>query len=54
MNARIPALLVSFALSAAVAHLIAFPLDKAPSVDDVKQVNKLTSDTLKDISKRQK
>lgn len=35
-------------------HLIAFPLDKAPTVDEVKQVNKLTADTLKDISKRQK
>lgn len=35
-------------------HLLAFPLDKAPTVDEVKQVNKLASDTLKDISKRQK
>jgi hypothetical protein len=37
-----------------IQHLIAFPLDKAPTVDEVKELNKLASDTLKDISKKQK
>lgn len=37
-----------------IAALIAFPLDKAPTVDDVKALNKLAADTTKDISKKQK
>ncbi|MEP6671533.1 MAG: hypothetical protein ABJF10_20390 [Chthoniobacter sp.] len=37
-----------------IERLIAFPLDKAPTVDEVKELNKLTTDTLKDISKKQK
>jgi len=37
-----------------IGTLIAFPIDKAPTVDEVKQLNKLVADTLKDISKKQK
>jgi hypothetical protein len=37
-----------------IERFIAFPLDKAPTVDDVKQLNKLAADTLKEISKKQK
>jgi hypothetical protein len=33
---------------------IAFPLDKAPSQEEVKQLNKLTNDAVKEISKKQK
>ena len=34
--------------------IIAFPIDKAPSVEQVKALNKMATDTLKDISKKQK
>jgi len=34
--------------------LIAFPLDKAPTADEVKELNKLTADAVKEISKKQK
>ncbi len=37
-----------------IQHLIAFPIDKAPTVDEVKELNKLAADTLKDITKKQK
>jgi hypothetical protein len=37
-----------------IEKFIAFPLDKAPSQEDVKQLNKLASDAVKEISKKQK
>lgn len=37
-----------------IEKLIAFPLDKAPSQDDVKQLNKLASEAVKEIAKKQK
>ncbi len=37
-----------------IEKLIAFPLDKAPSAEDVKQLHKLAADAVKDISKKQK
>jgi hypothetical protein len=37
-----------------IEKLIAFPLDKAPSQEDVKQLNKLASEAVKEISKKQK
>jgi hypothetical protein len=37
-----------------IEKFVAFPLDKAPTVDDVKTLNKLAADTLKEISKKQK
>jgi len=37
-----------------IEKLVAFPLDKAPTVDEVKELNKLATDTLKEISKKQK
>jgi len=36
-----------------IEKLTTFPLDKAPSADDVKQLNTLTSDTVKEITKKQ-
>ena len=33
--------------------LVAFPLDKAPTVDQVKELNSIVAETLKDISKKQ-
>jgi hypothetical protein len=37
-----------------IEKLLAFPPDKAPSADQVKQISVLTSDALKDITKKQK
>lgn len=37
-----------------IEKLIAFPLDKAPSVEDVRQLNKLAADAVKEISRKQK
>lgn len=37
-----------------IEKFIAFPLDKAPSQDDVKQLNKLASEAVKEMSKKQK
>jgi len=37
-----------------IEKIIAFPLDKAPSVGDVKNLNKMATDTLKEISRKQK
>ena len=37
-----------------IEKFIAFPLDKAPTQEEVKQLNKLASDAVKDISKKQK
>jgi hypothetical protein len=37
-----------------IEKFIAFPLDKAPSADDVKQLNKLATEAVKEISKKQK
>ncbi len=37
-----------------IEKIISFPLDKAPSQDDVKQLNKLAAEAVKDISKKQK
>jgi len=39
---------------AEIEKFIAFPLDKAPSADDVKQLNKLAIEAIKEISKKQK
>jgi hypothetical protein len=37
-----------------IEKLVAFPLDKAPTLEQVKDLNKLAADTLKDITKKQK
>ncbi len=37
-----------------IEKFIAFPADKAPSADDVKQLNKLAIEAIKEISKKQK
>jgi len=37
-----------------IEKLIGFPLDKAPSQEDVKQLNKVASEAVKEISKKQK
>ena len=37
-----------------IEKLVSFPLDKAPTVDEVKELNKLAAETLKEISKKQK
>jgi hypothetical protein len=37
-----------------IEKLIAFPLDKAPGAEDVKQLNKLSAEAVKEISKKQK
>jgi hypothetical protein len=37
-----------------IEKLVAFPLDKAPTADQVKELNMLAADTLKDITKKQK
>jgi hypothetical protein len=37
-----------------IEKLISFPLDKTPSVADVKQLNQLAADAVKDISRKQK
>jgi len=39
---------------AEIEKFIAFPLDKAPSVEEVKQLNKLAAEAVKEISKKQK
>jgi hypothetical protein len=37
-----------------IERFIAFPLDKAPTVEEVKQLNRLAGETVKEISKKQK
>jgi hypothetical protein len=37
-----------------IEKLVSFPPDKAPTADEVKELNKIAADTLKDISKKQK
>jgi hypothetical protein len=37
-----------------IEKFVSFPPDKAPTVDEVKELNKLAADTLKEISKKQK
>lgn len=39
---------------AEIGKFLAFPLDSAPTVDQVKQLNKLVAEAVKDISKKQK
>jgi hypothetical protein len=37
-----------------IEKIIAFPIDKAPTADQVKELNKMATETLKEISKKQK
>ena len=37
-----------------IQKLVAFPLDKAPTAEQVKELNVITAEALKEISKKQK